>query len=250
MKRSMLVRSGAAVAALAFAAACSSSSGSGSDSAGGAGSGAPGPDAPGTGIPGAGAGATPGEGDPMLEPPTASVDVPAATCAPSARVAPRLYRLSAAQFGNALRDLLRLPSSPELVGDTEATLVFYPREDAPVQASIAEGFSRATRQAIDTLDVAALSGCTLAEGAASDGELACARAFLEDFASRAFRRPLDAADREALLLGPESPFGVGSATSAASGVRLTLESILNAASFLYRKELGSAGGRLSSLETA
>jgi hypothetical protein len=195
----------------------------------------------------------PGEAPPSMGEPGTTPSpgaAPRATCAESARVEPRLYRLSAAQFGNALKDLLKLPVRPTLLGDTEATLLFYPREDAPVQSSVAEGFSRASRQALEGLDVAVLSGCTLTANAPDAGEVACAQAFLEDFTSRAFRRPLDTVDREALWGNAESPFAVGSALGAASGLHLALEAILNAPSFLYRKELGSAGGRLSSIETA
>jgi hypothetical protein len=173
-------------------------------------------------------------------------------CSPTASVRPRLYRLSATQYGNALRDLLGLAQSPEVVGDTEATLLFYPRDDAPVQASVAEGFSRASQDALRNLDVAALSGCGTAPAAAGDGAeaIACARSFLEDFASRAFRRPLDELDREAIFAGAESPFAVGAVRGVDNGIRLALEAVLNAPSFVYRRELGSAGGRLSSLETA
>jgi hypothetical protein len=195
----------------------------------------------------------PGEPASMMGAPPAGPapsDAPAATCAPSARVEPRLYRLSAAQFGNALQDLLKLAERPTLLGDTEATLLFYPREDAPVQSSVAEGLSRASRQALAGLDVAALSSCALVASAPDAQEVACAQAFLDDFASRAFRRPVDDVDRDALWRSPESPFAVGSATGAANGLRVALEAILNAPSFLYRKELGSAGGRLSSIETA
>jgi Protein of unknown function (DUF1592)/Protein of unknown function (DUF1588)/Protein of unknown function (DUF1595) len=191
-----------------------------------------------------------GAGEPGGKPSVGGGSLPGAVCAPSARVQPRLYRLSAGQFGNSLKDLLRLQQSPTIVGDTEATLLFYPREDAPVQSSIGEGFSRASRAALEVLDVASLSGCTLAAAAPDAQETACAQAFLEGFASRAFRRPLDPVDRDALLVGSESPFVIGNATGAANGLRLALEAILNAPSFLYRKELGGADGRLSSLETA
>lgn len=197
---------------------------------------------------------TPGGGGPQSTvetEPSAPPAAPAAVCADSARIQPRLYRLSAGQFGNALKDLLGLAAAPVLVGDTEATLQFYPREDAPVQSSIAEGFSRASREALRNLDLAALSGCAgLNADAPSAEALTCAQTFLADFAGRAFRRPLDETDRQALLSGPESPFAVGSATGGDNGVRLVLEAILNAPSFLYRRELGSADGRLSSLETA
>lgn len=194
-----------------------------------------------------------------VEEPTVSAPpaVPEPTCSPTASVQPRLYRLSAAQYANSLRDLLALPQSPVIVGDTEATLLFYPRDDAPVQSSVAEGFSRASRDALVGLNVAALSGCgdTAAPGGADPAPanaeaLACGRAFLEDFASRAFRRPLEQIDREAIFVSPESPFSVGSARGVENGIRLALEAVLNAPSFVYRRELGSDNGRLSSLETA
>lgn len=189
-------------------------------------------------------------GEPGAKPSVGGSGAPAAVCAPSARVQPRLYRLSAGQFGNSLKDLLRLQQSPTIVGDTEATLLFYPREDAPVQSSIGEGFSRASREALENLSVAALSGCTLVATAPDAQETACAQTFLEGFASRAFRRPLDQVDRDALLVGADSPFVVGNARGAANGLHLALEAILNAPSFLYRREIGGVDGRLSSLETA
>jgi hypothetical protein len=179
-------------------------------------------------------------------------NMPGATCSPSARIQPRLYRLSATQYGNALRDLLELEQSPVVVGDTEATLLFYPREDAPVQASVAEGFSRASRDVLSSVDIDALSGCGASLDTTGDNAetLACARSFLEALASRAFRRPLEQADRDAILVGAGSPFVVGSARGVDNGISLALEAVLNAPSFVYRRELGSAGGRLNSLETA
>lgn len=238
MKGSVFFRTGATIVVLAAAAACGSEPGGEARF-----------EAPVNPLPMAGEAA----GPPTSAPPATTSEAsaaPRASCAATARVEPRLYRLSAAQFGNALKDLLKLSERPTLLGDTEATLLFYPREDAPVQSSVAEGFSRASRQALEGLDVAALSSCRFSASAPDAAEVACAQAFLEGFTARAFRRPLDTVDREALWGSPESPFAVGSAGGAASGLRLALEAILNAPSFLYRKELGSAGGRLSSLETA
>jgi hypothetical protein len=185
----------------------------------------------------------PDEGnEPGSRDPSAASDA----CAASGRVAPRLYRLSATQYANALQDLLELAAPPVVAGDTEATLLFYPREDAPVQSSMAEGFSRASRESLTTADLTQMSGCS---PDAADA-IACAQAFVESFASRAFRRPLDEADRAALITGPASPFAVGSQLDANNGMRLALEAVLNAPSFVYRRELGEADGRLSSLETA
>ncbi len=233
MSGRVIGRSSLALVTLAFAVACGNEGGSG--------------EVPPVGeappVPGMGSDPVPG----AVTPPFGAAP---AVCPDTATIQPRLYRLSAGQFGNSLRDLLKLPASPTLVGDTEATLLFYPREDAPVQSSVGEGFSRASREVLEGLDLAALSGCALAATAPNAQETACAQAYLEGFASRAFRRPLDQVDREALLLSPESPFAVGNAAGAANGMHLALEAILNAPSFIYRKEIGGPDGRLSSLETA
>jgi hypothetical protein len=168
------------------------------------------------------------------------------TCESGINVPPRLYRLSTEQFSNSVRDLLKLSVGPRVGGDTEAVLVFYPRVDAPVQPGLASGFSTAVKSALDAVDLGALSGCAGSADAAG-----CAQAFLADFAARAYRRPLEQADKDALYLAPTSPFAIGAAVSVDNGLELALEAILQAPSFVYRRELGNASDhRLDSFETA
>src|SRR5688572_81110 len=44
------------------------------------------------------------------------------SCESGINIPPRLYRLSAEQFSNAVRDLLKLSVGPKVGGDTEAVL--------------------------------------------------------------------------------------------------------------------------------
>jgi hypothetical protein len=168
------------------------------------------------------------------------------SCESGINISPRLYRLSAEQFSNSVRDLLKLSVGPQVGGDTEAVLVFYPRVDAPVQAGLAAGFSTAVAAGLDTADLGALSGCT-----GSADARGCAQAFLADFAARAYRRPLEQVDRDALYAAPTSPFAIGAAVSVDNGLKLALEAILQAPSFVYRRELANTPDhRLDSFETA
>jgi hypothetical protein len=168
------------------------------------------------------------------------------SCESGISIPPRLYRLSTEQFSNAVRDLLKLPVGPKVGGDTEAVLTFYPRVDAPVQPGLASGFSTAVRAGLDAADLGALSGCVGAADAHG-----CAQAFIADFAARAYRRPLEQADKDALYAAPTSPFAVGAAVSVDNGLRLALEAILQAPSFVYRRELAATPDqRLDSFETA
>jgi hypothetical protein len=64
---------------------------------------------------------------------------------------------------------------------------------------------------------------------------ACARAFVARFAARAFRRPLEPAERQEL----EALYGAGAGDGPAEGIRLVITAVLQAPSFLYRTELGT-----------
>jgi hypothetical protein len=75
-----------------------------------------------------------------------------------------------------------------------------------------------------------LLGCKLADGEA------CVQPFIERFGQRAWRRPLDNAEREDLL----GVFRAGSASHGPTiGLQLLLETFLISPSFLYRVEVGA-----------
>src|SRR5205814_5662383 len=61
--------------------------------------------------------------------------------------------------------------------------------------------------------------------------------FIERFATRAYRRPLEAADRQAL----SGLLAAGAADSVSAGVQMVIEGVLQSPSFLYRTELGAPG---------
>ncbi|CAN5909591.1 hypothetical protein BH11MYX3_BH11MYX3_20410 [soil metagenome] len=69
-------------------------------------------------------------------------------------------------------------------------------------------------------------------------DLACAQAWVEDVAGRAFRRPLESVEREQL----NALYTLGRASGERSGYALVAEAVLQAPSFVYRTELGAAPG--------
>jgi len=87
---------------------------------------------------------------------------------------------------------------------------------------------------------------------AGGDEPACAREFIDRFASRAFQGPIDDETRGSLL----GLYDVGTQTYGghAGGIRVVIEGVLQAPSFLYLRELGTTDGsgrvRLTPYEVA
>jgi hypothetical protein len=150
-----------------------------------------------------------------------------------------IRRLTRFEYNNTVRDLLgdttkpgdRLP--PELKGNgfsNDPASLTTSRVLVDAYREVAVALSRqATR---DPASLAKLTTCDVA----AQGEEACARAFIEDFGHRAFRRPLSEAESTALygvyVTGKE-------ATTHADGLRAVIEMALQAPQFLYRVELGA-----------
>jgi hypothetical protein len=174
---------------------------------------------------------TPGAGDPSA-------------CAGDL-LAPRIWRLSDEQYGHAVADLLPGVTVPPVSTPGRSKAEFVNVADLyPVSGALAVDL-RTTARAVAAAAVADLParlGC-----AAGQAEGACAIAFIERFASRAYRRPLAPEDRQPLL----QLFARGAGRSTADGVRLVIEAVLQMPSFLYRTELGAgAGGPLAPHELA
>ena len=148
----------------------------------------------------------------------------------------RLRLLTDAQHANAIRDLVGDVELPEVRTPGVAVDQFV-HEAAlfEIRGPLLSQYHAAARvaaaQAVDQLDQ--LVSCA---PATADAE--CARAFIDRFAARAFRRPLDGFDRGRLFelyqLGAEDGF--------AGGIELVVEAVLASPDFLYRKELGFPGG--------
>jgi hypothetical protein len=147
----------------------------------------------------------------------------------------RIWKLSDSQYQRAIADLLPGVTVPAI--QTPGRGRFAPvdyADELPVSGSMA-AVLRQTAKAVAVQAVGKLEALvTCGAGEAAD---ACAGRFIDDFAPRAWRRPLAAEDRAALL----TVFQSGSADSFATGLRLVLEAILQSPSLLYRTELGDAG---------
>ncbi len=158
----------------------------------------------------------------------------------------RSARLSHKQWENTVRDLLRLPLAPGLstafTGDSASGRF----DNAGGALQVTEGLFVDYQQAAEALATrvfsdAALRATLLPANLPGDATDA-ARAFVQAFGKRAFRRPLTPAEVDAyagLYSNGVQAFGEGDATAA--GVRAVVEAMLQSPHFLYRIESGVEG---------
>lgn len=178
----------------------------------------------------------PGGGNP-LAPPTANPDGTASGDATVGRMP--LRRLGKVELENTLRDLLTgLPAdydgSVDLPADNGIELAFA------VPGTVSDLEVRAFMDLAEAA-VAALSDAGPGQSFSCDGadESACARAFVEGFGKRAFRRPLEAVEiddlmalYDALRVDAEMQYGFQDALS------VLVEAMLQSPGFLYHWERG------------
>jgi len=156
------------------------------------------------------------------------------TCTSLAPISPRIWRLSARQYSNAVRDVLGLTAGPELVElGGENPLAFIADDALTVNYPMLNGMYGLLGPILDQVapNIPTLAACTTGE--ASD---ACARRFATSFGAKAFRRALDTTEVDALM----APYTEGAKVDFSTGVRLMMESLLLSPSFLFRSELGTA----------
>jgi hypothetical protein len=141
-----------------------------------------------------------------------------------------LRLLTRFQYDNAVRDLLGDDTHPSAAFPPETEADGYGNNAAANQANplLVESYLSAAEaisaRAIQNLD-------TVAPCAEAD-QLTCGRAFVADFAGRAFRRPLSDAELAPLLDLFESSLPV----SYAKGIELVVQTVLQSPQFLYRVE--------------
>jgi hypothetical protein len=153
----------------------------------------------------------------------------------SAFIDARIRRLTSAEFDRSVAALL---GTKQELG---AGFAFDVRQN---------GFSANAEQRVDSVlagQIASAAEALAAEAVSSNlahfvpcspepDEQACAAQFIEAFGARAFRRPLEAAEKDALL----AVYDVGREGGAfEDGVRLVVAAVLQSASFLYITELGA-----------
>ncbi len=194
--------------------------------------------------PGAGAGGAGGAESPPVS--TAPVATPA------------IARLSTLQWANTVRALLQLPSPGDLDNaltkdavvrfDNEADSLFVSQDLHDDLQSEAERLA-----ALVTATPANVAKLVPA-GAPTD-TAGKAKAYIEDFGRRAYRRPLTADEVQAYITlfnqGPTLTSGMGAFEA---GMRVTLEAFLQAPDFLFRTSIGgtatSGKARLNDYEIA
>lgn len=155
---------------------------------------------------------------------------------------PRVARLTHFQWANSVQDLLRLDEKPtEAEGFTPDAIVGFDtnRSQLRMSATLREDYERAAEALATRVvdDPEALARLIPAD--APTDPTARARAFIESFGFRAYRRPLTADEvSQYLTLFEQAPELVPDREAFAGGLLLTIRLFLQSPHFLYRTELG------------
>jgi hypothetical protein len=175
-----------------------------------------------------------------VSPPTPTEEPERDVCAELAAPEPGptpVRRLNRTEYNNTVRDLLgttlrpadRFPPDETALGfDNNAGVLGVTSLLAEAYLEAAEQLARAAAG-----NLTQLTGCD----AAAKGEPTCAAEFIDRFGRRAFRRPLEAAERERLT----KVFEWGRTNrDYATGIRLVVTTALQSSAFLYRVDFGEA----------
>ena len=162
-------------------------------------------------------------------------------CTPIAPIQRRLWRLSAQQWGNAVKDLLALSSPPTVTNlGGEAQFAFFADTTLGVDAQFQFSLYDATQQTVIPAIASKIGG---AQGAiapcsstTASAQTTCAQTFIQTFAKKAYRRPLDSTEVANLM----KLYAQGAMQDYATGVSLMIQAVLISPSFVYRTELGPA----------
>jgi Protein of unknown function (DUF1592)/Protein of unknown function (DUF1588)/Protein of unknown function (DUF1595)/Protein of unknown function (DUF1585)/Protein of unknown function (DUF1587) len=141
-----------------------------------------------------------------------------------------VFRLTNYEYMHSAADLLGLPVSVELEGDGASDGGFWiggPASDNSVRAYHAAAIAVATT-AVTPTNLARIVPCSATPTAA------CAGTFIDSFGPKAFRRPLDPAEKTALTSAFMTIF---TKYGFPAGIQTVIEAILQSPSFLYHLEL-------------
>jgi hypothetical protein len=157
---------------------------------------------------------------------------PHTDCDQLASIPRRLWRLSAMQYGNAIKDLLGLDTAPTLSNNGGTSQYAFFSDDA---AGVDSNFQFSIFQTVEsTMAQIAPQIPTLAACKTGEDPTACAQRFAKTFGARAFRRPLGDDEVTALM----GPFNAGMDQDFNTGISLMIEGLVQSPSFLFRTELG------------
>src|SRR5262249_19035418 len=145
-----------------------------------------------------------------------------------------LQRIPNRRYTNAVRDLLGLAEGPLLSGGGGTYDTLIPGDAEDITTPLGFEYAQTAEKAASQAPIDQLAPCP-----AQMAERTCVQAFIDRFASRAFRRPIADTERNLLLAVYDAGRTDG---DYATGVRLVIEAILQAPSFLYRKAVGAPAG--------
>jgi uncharacterized protein DUF1592/uncharacterized protein DUF1595/uncharacterized protein DUF1588 len=156
-------------------------------------------------------------------------------CSPLPALERRVWRLSADQWGSAVKDLLGLAEAPVLSNrGGQAAFAFF----GDASLDVDENFQYALYQAAQSEvlpdiapRIAEIAPCSETTPAA---QALCAQTFAETFGKKAFRRPLDATEIARLM----AVFTQGAMQSYDAAIALMVQAVIISPSFIYRTELG------------
>jgi hypothetical protein len=149
----------------------------------------------------------------------------------------RLRRMTRSALNHTVRDLIGATGSPsDAVSPDESIGPFYSNAIAPITDLLVQQYDEVAAALADqaTARMSTLSPCDLA----ADTTPACATQFIESFGLKAYRRPLDPAERDEYLALYTLERGQGTAQTA---FKLVVATFLESPFFLYHSEVGASG---------
>jgi hypothetical protein len=152
---------------------------------------------------------------------------------PSVDISP-LRRLTRSQYDHTVRDLLGIDGNPSaLLAPDEKVGAFFSNASAPVSELVAEQYMRVAEDLADQA-VAHMPTLVPCDPLGAD-PAACGAEFVDAFGLRAFRRPLTAEERTAMI----ALFELGRADEGfEGGFTLVVQAFLESPQFLYHLEFG------------
>jgi hypothetical protein len=158
-----------------------------------------------------------------------------ASCTPLTPSPRRLWRLSAAQWGNAVKDLLGLSSPPNLTSKGgEAQFAFLVDPTLKVDPSMLFDMFQQSQTVLSQIDSKVTSTLAPCSGTTSSAQTTCATSFIQTLAAKAYRRPLDSTEVPNLM----KVYATGAMTDYKTGVEAMIQAVILSPSFIYRTELG------------
>lgn len=149
----------------------------------------------------------------------------------------RLWRLDHDQYERTVLDLLGVSTDygDHFAADTTEDGYRNDADALVVSGLLADQYRGAAEDLASVADIGGMLGCTPAEGNMTQ----CAAEFIEDFGSRAFRRPITEDEVETYLLLWAD---IAADDGFFEGLRWVVAGMLQSPHFLYRMELGQADG--------